>query len=545
MHEATTVTSKRPTGLDGLPEGPGLLIAEKPRDAFGDAAPGPSEPGPGVSIAADRVLDFEEIGDHLYDGVYVADGTGRTLYVNKSYQRITGIDAAEVIGRTVQELEADGLYTNAVTPEVLRLKKQVNSVGLSRRNGAKMLITGNPIFGADGEIKLVAVIEREITDLLEMQIELEATQEKIHAVEAGEIRARREVEHLRQQVMGADLVGVSSAIDKVLELVRRVADFDVTVLISGETGVGKEVVANEIHTTSNRRGKPFVKVNCAALPAGLLEAELFGYEKGAFTGAAPGGKLGLFELADKGSILLDEIGDMPLELQGKLLRVIQHKEMTRIGGSKPIRIDVRILAATNRDLRRSLQQGRFREDLYYRLNVFPIEIPPLRDRPDDVAVLARHCFEAHNRKYGKAIRIGREGLDLLAHYPWPGNVRELQNVVERIVLISDPYAIIGREQLAPLLALDRDGDDPSDDARSLKTQVDDLERRAIARALERHGSTRRAATALGIDQSTIVKKAKRLGLRICDDVRHQADEIRHRDDSAASAAFSPPVLELR
>ena len=253
---------------------------------------------------------------------------------------------------------------------------------------------------------------------------------------------------------------------------------------------------------------------------------MFGYERGAFTGAAPGGKLGLFELADHGTILLDEIGDLPLELQGKLLRVIQHKEMTRVGGSRSIRLDVRIIAATNCDLRVRIEQKQFREDLFYRLSVFPIEIAPLRERRDDIAVLAQHFLARHNRKYGKHIRIGQEGMDLLGAYKWPGNVRELQNIVERMVLISDARAIVGREQIGPLLNIghgDVSGAEPS-----LKARVEALERLAIERALRCYGSTRRAAAALGVDQSTIVKKAKRLGLRIADDGRHQSDDERHR-----------------
>ncbi len=456
------------------------------------------------------VLDFQEIGDHLYDGVYIADGRGRTLYVNRSYQRITGIDRSELIGRTVTELVAAGLYTNPVTPEVLRSRRQVHSVGQSRRNGARMLITGNPIFGAAGEIKLVAVIEREITDLHQMQIELEASQEKIRAAEAEESLARREVEHLRSQVRTGDLVGSSASIRAVVDTIRRIADFDVTVLVRGETGVGKEVVANELHAASSRAHRPFVKVNCAALPAQLIEAELFGFERGAFTGAAPAGRIGLFELADKGTILLDEIGDMPLELQGKLLRVLQDKQVTRIGGGRPKQVDVRIIAATNRDLRTAAREGRFREDLYYRLAVLPIEIAPLRERPEDIALLARHFLEIHNRRCGKSVTLGLEALDMLAAYRWPGHVRELQNVVERLVLVSDRKTIVGRNHVAPLLDLETTV--ATAEGGSLPARVEDLERRLISEAMESHRSTRRAAIALGIDQSTLVKKARRLGI---------------------------------
>jgi len=473
-------------------------------------------------------LDFQEIGDHLYDGVYIADGQGKTLYVNKAYERITGLRASEVVGKYVQDLEAKGVFRNAVTPEVIRRGRQVNSIGASGRNNAAMLISGNPIFDSDGKIKLVAVIEREMTDLLKMQNELDATQEKILAIEAGHVRKRQEIEHLRKQVMSENLIGESTGMSRVLELVRRVADFDVTVLIQGETGTGKEVVANEIHLSGSRSSQPFIKVNCAAIPASLLEAELFGYEKGAFTGAVPGGKMGLFELADKGTLLLDEVGDMPLELQSKLLRVLQDKEITRVGGLKRIKLDVRIVAATNRDLKSMVAEGRFREDLFYRLSVFPIAIPALRERQRDLALLTRHFLALYNGKYGKAVRIEAEGLETMARYSWPGNVRELQNIVERLVLVSDMDAVIGRAQLVVLLNLDGAGGDPHRLDHGLKTLVDDLERRTIEIALSRCGSTRKAALLLKLSQSAVVKKAKRLGIRISDDARNQPDEKDHR-----------------
>ena len=472
--------------------------------------------GTPTAVSGNELFDFREIGDHLYDGVYLADGKGLTLYVNKSYERITGLKAEELVGRYVQDLLAAGVYSNAVTPEVLRLKKRVDSVGQSSRNGARMLITGNPIFDRNGEIKLVAVIEREITDLDTMLIELEATKDKIRSVEVVEMRNRREIEHLRKERESAKLIGESRQIRETLALVRRVAEFDVTVLIQGETGVGKEIVATEIHESSLRRNKPFIRVNCAAIPANLLESELFGYEKGAYTGAAPAGKIGLFELADKGTLLLDEIGDMPLDLQGKLLRVLQQKELTRVGGTRAIPLDVRVIAATNCDLPALTQAGKFRADLFFRLNVFPITIPPLRQRQDDILVLSEHFLAYYNTKYSKKVRISRDGLALFASYPWPGNVRELQNVVERLVLISDQSSVLTGDGLLPMLRLEQPSGTVTPETRAnvkrLKAMVSDFERSVIEQALRTHGSTRKAAAVLGVDQSTIVKKAKRWGL---------------------------------
>ena len=480
----------------------------------------------GVQRVADELkliadFDFRKIGDHLYDGIYISDGKGKTLYVNKAYTRITGISPEEIVGRYVSELENEDYYKNAVTPQVLKYKRQVNSMGESSRNGRRMLITGNPIFDDEGEVAKVVVIDRDITDLSTMQAELEETQLKMKAVEADKNKNKQEIEHLRQFHLKKNLIGQSPAIQQIVKAIRQVSSIDVTVLISGETGVGKEVVANEIYASSTRKNGPFIKVNCAAIPANLLEAELFGYEKGAFTGASTAGKMGMFELADKGTVMLDEIGEMSLDLQAKLLRVIQHKEVTRIGGSKIVKLDVRIISATNCELKELVRQGKFREDLYYRLNVFPIHIPPLRSRVEDISLLTDHLLELYNSRYGKLTTIEPSGVEALQQYPWPGNVRELQNVIERLVIISEPVMEITVEQIATLLNIDPYFSEIVNKETSLKEIVSMVERKTIEKALAICGSTRKAAKILKVDQSTIVKKAKRLGIILSDDKENQ------------------------
>lgn len=468
-----------------------------------------------------KELDFREIGDHLYDGIYITDGKGKTLYINKAYSRITGIRPEEVIGKYVDELVAAGVFFNAVTPEVIKLKKQVNSMGESSKNGTKLLITGSPIFDAEGNIKKVVIIDREITDLLQMKSELEASQRQMKAVARDKIKSDLEVEHLRKLQLNENFIGNSLETQQIMKMVQQVAGLDVTVLITGETGSGKEVVSNEIYLNSARKNGSFIKVNCAAIPANLLEAELFGYARGAFTGATSTGKTGLFELADKGTILLDEIGDMPMELQSKLLRVIQHKEVTKIGGTKPIKLDVRILSSTNCDLKELVKQGRFREDLYYRLNVFPIHIPPLRSRLDDIEPLARHFLEIYNLKYSKNAQIESLGFEMLRQYSWPGNIRELQNIIERLVIVSEADGVISNEQIGNLLNIH-----PSYmselvvEEMGLKEIVNNIEKKTIEKALALCGSTRKAAKVLKVDQSTIVKKAKRLGIVLRDEKMH-------------------------
>ncbi len=468
-----------------------------------------------------KEFDFREIGDHLYDGLYIADGNGKTLYVNKAYTRITGLKADEVVGKYVNDIIKEGLYKNAVTPEVIKQKKQVNSMGTSARNGIKMLITGNPIFDQEGNVKKVVVIDREITDLLAMQAEVEATQQKMKAVEKDESKRKQEIQHLRKIQLKKKLLGKSVGVQQVTQKIHQIAKLDVTVLIMGETGTGKEVVADEIYMNSIRKEAPFIKVNCAAIPATLLEAELFGYEKGAFTGASVSGKMGMFELADKGTLLLDEIGEMTMELQSKLLRVIQHKEVTRIGGRRPVKLDVRILAATNCELREMVKKGKFREDLYYRLNVFPINIPPLRLRGEDIVLLAQHFLNVYNGKYGKSTMIESIGMEVLTQYSWPGNIRELKNIIERLVIVSDQNAIISGEQIAILLNFEPYYAEFINQEIGLREIVASVEKKTIEKALAAYGSTRKVAKVLKIDQSTVVKKAKKLGISIGDEKENQ------------------------
>ena len=332
-----------------------------------------------------------------------------------------------------------------------------------------------------------------------------------HTLEQAIEHSRLSVENRelrRQQAGDKQLSYRSAAMQSVMSLIQTVAPTDVTVLITGESGTGKELVANELYQQSDRRGKPFIKVNCAAIPSELLESELFGYEEGAFTGAKRAGKAGMFELANTGVILLDEIGDMPLPLQAKLLRVLQQRELVRLGGSRVVKLDIRVIASTNKDLREQVRQGGFREDLYYRLNVVPIALKPLRERKEDIVYLADQFCRNFDKKYGKDAHISPGGMELLLEYPWPGNIRELENLVERIVVTSSG-ALINRDSVFAALSPGglRFGGDGQEGA-TLKRQVAAFEREVILHTIEREGSLRRAARALGVDHSTLVKKRR-------------------------------------
>lgn len=456
----------------------------------------------------DNYLDFREISNNLYDGIHVTDGEGRIVFVNDAYTRTTGIPRDAIIGKLVQDIEADGtFYRGSVTARVIETRGRVNSVAKIFPLDKEVLVTGTPMFDENGNIRLVVTNTRDFSELKKLELDL------IRLTEASE-KANEELAYLRrQQAGGKSLFYRSGAMRAVMELIRTVAATDVTVLITGESGTGKELVANEIYQNSNRKGKPFIKVNCAAIPGELLESELFGYEGGAFTDAKKSGKTGMFELADTGVILLDEIGDMSLALQTKLLRVLQQREIIRIGGNRYIKLDIRVIAATNKDLREEIRQGRFREDLFYRLNVVPIELKPLRERKEDLPYLAEEFCQGFNKKYGKSVLLRKEAKDALCAYSWPGNIRELENLIERLVVINTSGSILRADVLAALTP--KEASFPSaaiESGQHLKEQVGAFEHEIIFRALEKHGSLRKAAVALGVDHSTLVKKCKQYAL---------------------------------
>jgi PAS domain S-box-containing protein len=449
-----------------------------------------------------EAVDFKKICDELYDGIYITDGEGKTLYVNQSYSKITGLPPELVLNRYVSDLMKEGLFKHAITPTIIKTKKPINAMAEIIRTGVKVLISGAPIFDDEGNVKKVVVINRDMSDLLEMQEKLTSSQ--------------NEIEHLRNLQTSNHLIGESKEVQSIIQMIHQVANLDVTVLITGETGTGKEVVANDIYMNSNRKGKQFIKVNCAAIPPSLLEAELFGYEAGSFTGASSKGKIGMFELADKGTLLLDEIGEMPLELQSKLLRIIQEKEVTRVGGTKSIKFDVRILAATNCNLYEQVKLGKFREDLFYRLSVFPINIPPLRERTQDIELLTKHYLNIYNTKYKKQVVLDPEVYEVFKTYTWPGNIRELRNIIERMVIVSEKNQKIHSGLAKKLLNINVESTEKTNGELSLKEIVEKVEKKTIEKALRDYGSTRKAAAVLKISQSAVVKKAKKLGIQISD-----------------------------
>ena len=320
-----------------------------------------------------------------------------------------------------------------------------------------------------------------------------------------------------------DFVFNSKAMKNVLDEILKVSRYDCNVIIFGDTGVGKEKVANLIQKNSDRKMQPFVKINCGAISPSLIESEFFGYEKGAFTGANASGKKGYFELANNGVMFLDEIGELPLDMQAKLLRVIQDGEFYRVGGTTPVKTNVRIISATNRDLEKLVEEGKFRRDLYYRLNVVPIRIPRLGDRPEDIPVLVNHFLGKYGEKFGTSRKISESAMDYLKNLPWPGNIRELENSVQRLIISSKGEDITLMDVMrethgeifgGPFMGIDEDEETGQEMDREidLQTAVDEYEKGLIKHACEKYGSTRKAAKAIGISQTQLVRKKKKYGI---------------------------------
>lgn len=431
--------------------------------------------------------------DSAQEGVQVTDLDGEIIYINKAFSEITRIKPEERIGKNIFDVSPDGALC-----EVLQTKKPIfGKPNVVEGSEVEVISNASPIM-VNGKMTGAVVVFRDVTDMKRILKKLNEREEIIDTLK-GEIQNLTSARYTFKQLYGSNRMFC-----EVISIAKRVAKSASTVLITGESGTGKELFAHAIHSDSARREMPFVAVNCAAIPANLLESELFGHEKGAFTGAAKR-KMGKFELANGGTVFLDEIGDMELMLQVKILRVLQEREIERIGGSQPIKIDVRIIAATNRNLTKLVDKGEFRQDLYYRLNVIGITIPPLRERMDDLPELTARILDNLNHKLGKKVGLCDGALKLIQAYSWPGNVRELENVLERAVTLCDGK-IIGENLLRPYL----ESDVPENDG---ILPLDMMEKRMIIKAVEKYGlsvsSKKEIARALNISLGTLYNKLRK------------------------------------
>jgi len=468
-----------------------------------------------VSEAAERL---NEIIEHSFDGIYITDGKANTIKINHAYEEITGLKKEEVMGKNMDDLVHNKIISRSGSLIVLKTKKPV-TLQQHFKTGKQALITSSPIFDKSGKLVMIVTNVRDLTEIYNLK------QEVLEKTEAME-RLRLELNHIQECPGEEDLIIKDDVALAALLLAKRVAPMDTTVMLLGETGVGKEVMAKYVFHHSLRSNSSFIKVNCGAIPENLIESELFGYEKGAFTGANKTGKMGLFELANNGTLFLDEVGELPKEMQVKLLRALQEQEIIRVGGVTPIKINTRIIAATNRNLEEMVQQKLFREDLYYRLTVFPIYIPPLRTRPKDITPLAESFLKKLNRKYNFKKYFSNVSITLLNEYDWPGNIRELKNIVERAVIISSGDEIkpedlhirqktgLNTETAGTIITVRDEENNPEHisifpESGDLKIMLENIEHHYLEQAYEKYGNVRDAAKSLGLTPSTFVRKRQR------------------------------------
>jgi PAS domain S-box-containing protein len=456
----------------------------------------------------------EAIIEAVYDGVYIIDMDGFFIAANEGFERITAISREELIGKHTNYLTEKKYIDEAVNVDVLKDLKSRSKL-IRYPSGKEVLVSAAVVWDKNNRAVGVVSTLRDLTELNNMQ---KSSVQSSVLVE----KYKKKLDHLAEKLALSknEFITQTAEGKHILTLSEKVAGSNVTVLITGDSGVGKDVIARYIHEHSKRKDKgAFTKVDCAAMPANLLESELFGYEKGAFTNARNEGKKGLLEVADKGTLFLDEIGELPFELQSKLLNVIQDKEIKRIGGLTTLPIDVRIIAATNRNLGEMVRNRTFRQDLYYRLSVVPIHIPPLRERREDIVPLVLHFLNHFNSIYNTNNYIFKDALDRLKTYDWPGNARELKNMIERFVIVNPDVEIQVSDIDAEIRKLFKVNLTPLDEMKihnrvgPLKNHVNQLEKELIKAALGMHRTLADAAGDLGIDISTLTRKKQKYGLR--------------------------------
>ncbi|GAW93032.1 sigma 54-interacting transcriptional regulator [Calderihabitans maritimus] len=448
--------------------------------------------------------ELEAVFDASYDEIYVTDGEGNTTRINKVGESYYGVKAEEMIGKNVKDLEKQGYFSPSVVSIVLREKRRI-TIAQKTKSGKQLIVTANPVFDETGNIVRVVVNSRDITELTNLRQKLQETEQLAETY-------RNQIMQLTQEKASqVEIIAESPQMKQILDMVHKVAAVDSTILIMGESGVGKGILAQRIHSLSPRSRGPMITINCGAIPENLLESELFGYEPGAFTGARKEGKKGLLELGNGGTVFLDEIAELPLNLQVKLLQVIQEKKLLRVGGTKFVPVNIRIIAATNQDIQKLVKEGKFREDLYYRLNVIPIVIPPLRHRKEDIPPLINHFLAQFNAKYQINKRLSAEAMDILVNYEWKGNVREVENIVERLVVTTESSVI--EPVHLPEYILNSGASSNNRvyvlDLCPLQEATEELERQLISKAYERYGNTYKVAEVLKVNQSTVVRKMKK------------------------------------
>lgn len=433
----------------------------------------------------------------LADDMMLSDAEGVILWVSENYEKNFGFAHGSIVGKSAFDLEQDGTFDPCITAEVLRQKKKITTTQTINRVHKNVMTVGIPLFDKAGALKYAVCF-----NTVSME-QINVIQQNYRNLQNSLQQYTQEIAELRIRATSTSIVVKSAAMQRLWTLIQNTANTKANILITGETGVGKSAIAKAIHNMSSRANGPFIEVNCAVLHENLIESELFGYEKGAFTGAASGGKIGKIELANHGTLFLDEIGELPHHIQSKLLQLIQEKTIERLSGTRRIELDFRLLVATNRNLEEEVQRGLFRSDLFYRLNVIRIHIPPLRQRPEDILPLAHQFLERFCGEYGKQLALSPRFVAFLEQYPWPGNVRQLENLMERLVITAqDPIL-----DVTALPVEFTGGDTPLPaPTGTLAERMDAFEGQIIRDSYRRCGTTVAVAKELGISQATAARK---------------------------------------
>jgi PAS domain S-box-containing protein len=449
---------------------------------------------------------FQTVFESSSDGIWICDHDGRVIRINKASEKLGGLRSEDIVGKKVSDIIKNGLYSDYVTDDVIQTKQPVSQLQYIKNTKKTVLCTGIPVLDDSGNLSLVVINERDITQLEAMRIQLEETRKKAESYK--DKISELSMQELKEQ----SVIAESDKMRRIMRTGLKIANMEVTgILILGESGTGKGLLAKFIHNCGKRKKMPFIQINCAALPENLLEAELFGYESGAFSGASNKGKPGLIEVAHEGTLFLDEIGDLSFSLQAKLLKYLDDHEVMRLGGTQSKTIDAIVIAATNHDIETQVQERRFREDLFFRLNTISLTLPPLRERRDDIFDLANHFLRDYNRKYKQRKTISPLTLSLMQSYPFRGNVRELKNLIKKAVIMSeskriDQYILsnIGNDVLG-------EWSQTSPKEKRINNLADvlaTLEKEMLKAAKRQCRTTRDMAKFLNISQPSVIRKLK-------------------------------------
>lgn len=464
--------------------------------------------------------ELVELLEYSKDGLMISDDKGKIIYLNQTYRQLTKLRRMAKVGVYMKDLVEQEIIDGSTCLQAIETRETV--VDIHPTKTSTIVVSSCPVFAPDGSIRYVVTNVHDGSDYLLLYDRIQDLSRQLVDLS----------QHLGENAFASKgIIAVSQRMRKCLETARRTASYDVPILITGESGTGKDVVANYIHANSSRSDRPFVSVNCGAIPENLLETELFGYAEGTFTGQVRGGKKGLLDAAEGGTLFLDEIGEMPLAMQAKLLHVLESNSYRPVGSTRLQHVNIRFIYATNRDLKQMVQDKLFREDLYYRINVLPLTVYPLRERPEDILPLALFFLDHYNKKYNLHRQICPTTLQALAEYSWPGNVRELKNAIEEMTVLSQgDYLVMSdfrhksctaateaaqkEPPEAPLPKPKKPAESTDEPIGSLADFMDAQEREYLLQVYRQVGSTRRMAEALGVNHSTIIRKLKKYDIHL-------------------------------